>query len=176
MRKSSFTIVLALFCTFFANAQSKPLVFDGSEIGYFNASGIPVVTTNLTNEQADAFRREYKKFIYLPKSQNALASDIPLTDDLPQQLYDDAVSSGKLIKRAGVLYNLSSTIGISGGLIGSLLISEGEIVAGGITTTLSSVVALIIEFKANSVLMNAGNKLENEISSLKSIYLKSDTK
>ena len=176
MRKTAFTIVLTLFCTFFANAQSKPLVFDGSEIGYFNESGIPVVTTNLTKEQADAFRLEYKKFIYLPKSQRALASDIPLTDDLPQQLYDDEVSSGKLIKRAGVLYNLSSTIGISGGLIGSLLISEGEIRAAGITTTLSSITALILQYKANAVLIEAGNKLENEISSLKSIHLKSDTK
>lgn len=176
MRKTSFTIVLALFCTFFANAQSKPLVFDGSEIGYFNESGIPVVTTNLTKEQADAFRIEYKKFIYLPKAQKTLASNILFKDDLPQQLYDDEASSGKLIKQAGVLYNLSNTIGISGGLIGSLLISEGEILAGGITTTLSSIVALIIEFKANSVLTDAGDKLENEISSLKLIHLKSDNK
>lgn len=173
MCKSSSLIILLLVCASFVNAQNKPLVFDGSEIGYFDDSGTPVVTANLTKEQADSFRAEYKKFIYLPKTQKTLAID-STHNFSTNQISRDETSSGKLLTKAGQLYNLSNTIGISGGLIGSLLISEGEIVAGAITTGLSSIVALLIEFKANSVLMEAGDQLENEISTIKSIHLKSD--
>jgi len=176
-------ILGAVVFNFTAIAQNKPLIFNGSEIGYFNEDSIPVVTSNLTKEQADSFRDQYKDFIYEPKSSNTLDDYAAFKAEfeskwgaLPAEEYADdeytdanyasfssrKLTPGEYLEQAGMLNNGAITISIVGGVVSILTVGSAP-VAAGVIMGVTSVIAGGMRIAANNCLVRAGKELDKSL-------------
>ena len=171
-------ILGAVVFNFTAIAQNKPLIFNGSEIGYFNEDSIPVVTSNLTKEQADSFRDQYKDFIYEPKSSNTLDDYAAFKAEfeskwgaLPAEEYaDDEYASfssreltpGEYLEQAGVLHNGAIAVSIVGGVVSILTVGSAP-AAAGVIAVITSVIAGGMQIAGNSCLVRAGRELDKSL-------------